>query len=231
MTWQWLLIHGPERASILVLELEFQVRLRDVPEWNAHCARAFHVERYTVIGDGGEHAAEISARRLSERTKSLELDRLTFGAAEVVGLPQPAVETRAGHLQVVCVLDHVLDVEERLDRMRHRLAVLEADASRLVDEQSQDPAVAFVQKLHVHQLHTQAGDDRFGELCSSRFDGLLVASLRHRRPKTRKAGTNGPLFEGNRKMYLLCVPYASRKSKGMDGRRAGALRYGSGVAI
>src|SRR5215470_12156256 len=115
MTWQWLLIHGPERACILVLELEFQVRLRDVPEWNAHCAGAFHVERYTVIGDGGEHAAEISARRLSERTKGLELDRLTFSAAEVLGLPQPAVETRAGHLQVVRVLDHVLDVEERFD--------------------------------------------------------------------------------------------------------------------
>src|SRR6516164_3723800 len=104
----------PVWACMSALHLEIQIRLGDVLVGDLEAARAFHVQGDTVERHRGEHAAKIPPRRLSERRERLHPHKAPFGAPEMLGLFQGTLQTRAGDLEVVGVLDNVFDLEGRL---------------------------------------------------------------------------------------------------------------------
>src|SRR5215813_977285 len=104
----------PAWACMSALQLEIQIRLGDVPEWDLEAARAFHVHGDAVVGHGGQHAAKIPPRRLADRREGLHPQHPPLRAPEMLGLLERTHQAGAGNLEVIGVLDDVFHLQRGL---------------------------------------------------------------------------------------------------------------------
>src|SRR5215813_6923775 len=115
-----------------------------------------------ALGVHREQRAGVAAAALA---RLLELDEHPRAdeAPEVRLGAQHPVETGRGHLERVGARDRVLDVKERRHLAAHPLAVLEADAALLVDEQAQLRVRAARGELELDQLVAEPREQRLEE--------------------------------------------------------------------
>src|SRR5829696_3059807 len=90
-------------------------------------------------------------------------------ALVIARITQGPIEAGRRHLEGVRTVERVLDVENRAHLAAHHRAILDADAvlgsagwTRLVDEDSDDPAGGFTTQLDVEQLEAVRLDNPLG---------------------------------------------------------------------
>src|SRR5215203_4270363 len=161
------------------------------------------VERYPVplpsLGLEDDRTVLDPADPSSERR--LPVDRFVHhdlggpaGEALVVArITQGPVEAGRRHLEGVRTVERVLDIEDRADLAAHHRTVLDADAvlgsagwTRLVDEDSDDPAGGFTTQLDVEQLEAVRLDDPLGHRPDP-LDRLHPPAVT---PQTQRVGTS-----------------------------------------
>src|SRR5215208_4990986 len=123
-------------------------------------------------------------------------------ALVIARLTQGPIEAGRRHLEGVRTVERVLDVENDADLAAHHRAILDADAvlgsagwTRLVDEDSDDPARGFATQLDVEQLEAVRLDHSIGHR-PDQLDRLHPFAETSPTTKSRRASTpvlTGPL--------------------------------------
>src|SRR5438045_3135569 len=77
--------------------------------------------------------------------------RLAERPVELAILPQLPIETRRGHLEIVCLVDHSFRIEQVAELPAQPLAIADPDAPRLVHEETEDATSVIAPPLQVDE--------------------------------------------------------------------------------
>ena len=106
--------------------------------------------------------------------KRLDLDALTAKPLKITGVLQRSIQSRRADFQLVGAMDKILDIKHQTQLATKGRAIIQRQPGRLVDKETQNPALTFTLEFKVDQFKTKIVQNGQSDFPDPIDDGSVV---------------------------------------------------------